>query len=454
MQQARERAANPKGMDFAPAVIASLDRTLYEPASELASPPHAYPSERYKRGVPLHRDMRDNPSTALSTRLVHWCISRNDRCSMNTVCWTPDGLNVMTGSASGSMAIWSGSVFTFQLLRRLCSRALRVLRWSHNGEWLLSADDTGEVLYWEKGNSRQQGFPAHRDVVRAISFSPTDRAFATCADDGVVKIWDFWLHKNTNTLKGHHSDVHDVDWHPTSALVASGSKDSTVKLWDPREGVSDAVRTLRDHSQPVHKVRWNCNGNWLASASQDRSVAIWDLRMMRTLRHFKPPCSEPTAMAWHPDHESLLAVGHLGGELSYWLCSGSAAPEAARAESEAAAAVPLAHDGSIWDMAWHPTGAMLATCGHDRMLRFWSRPRPGDTPAQYEHKGGDRRRERLGPAAAALVGTRGLAQMARAGGSVGGARYDELLKSSGAVDAGAAAPEARARSAAPPRPRW
>ena len=87
--------------------------------------------------------------------------------------WTPDGLNVMTGSASGSMAIWSGSVFTFQLLRRLCSRALRVLRWSHNGEWLLSADDTGEVLYWEKGNSRQQGFPAHRDVVRAISFSPT-----------------------------------------------------------------------------------------------------------------------------------------------------------------------------------------------------------------------------------------------------------------------------------------
>lgn len=75
------------------------------------------------------------------------------------------------------------------------------------------------------------------------SFCPTDTKFATCSDDGTIRIWDFLRCTEERILRGHGADVKGVDWHPTKALIASGSKDSQqpVKLWDPKTGQSLAT---------------------------------------------------------------------------------------------------------------------------------------------------------------------------------------------------------------------
>lgn len=151
--------------------------------------------------------------------------------------WMPDCKRVLTGAASGMFTFWSGTTFNFDSVREVHARAIRVMRWSRSKRYLLTADDTGEVFYWLSSGRKDEGFSAHSDIVRGLSFAPTDHAFASCADDGVVKVWDFWLRKQLCTLKGHHNDVRSVSWHPESALVASGSRDSTVKLWDPSAGV-------------------------------------------------------------------------------------------------------------------------------------------------------------------------------------------------------------------------
>ena len=67
---------------------------------------------------------------------------------------------------------------------------------------------------------------------------PTDTKFATCSDDGTIRIWDFFRCTEERILRGHGADVKGVDWHPTKSLVVSGSKDSQqpIKLWDPKTG--------------------------------------------------------------------------------------------------------------------------------------------------------------------------------------------------------------------------
>lgn len=83
-----------------------------------------------------------------------------------------------------------------------------------------------------------KAFQAHKDVIRDLSFAPSDNKFASCSDDGTVKIFNFLDGKEERVLSGHGWDVKCIDWHPTKGLLASGSKDNLVKLWDPKSGNS------------------------------------------------------------------------------------------------------------------------------------------------------------------------------------------------------------------------
>lgn len=81
---------------------------------------------------------------------------------------------------------------------------------------------------------------AHKEAVRGLTFSPSDQKFASCSDDGTVRVWDFYTCYEEKVLRGHGADVKSVDWHPYKGIIVSGSKDNQqpIKLWDPKAGIS------------------------------------------------------------------------------------------------------------------------------------------------------------------------------------------------------------------------
>ena len=85
MAAVRQRAANRKSTDFAPAVMASLERVVSLPVERTSMPPMLFPHSRWKRHVPIHRDMRDSPASAMATRMIHQSLNKSARCSINTV---------------------------------------------------------------------------------------------------------------------------------------------------------------------------------------------------------------------------------------------------------------------------------------------------------------------------------------------------------------------------------
>ena len=59
--------------------------------------------------------------------------------------------------------------------------------------------------------------------MRRLSFSPSDAKFATCSDDGTVRVYDFFTCAEERVLRGHGADVKCVHWHPTKVLPFSQS---------------------------------------------------------------------------------------------------------------------------------------------------------------------------------------------------------------------------------------
>ncbi|KAI9006175.1 WD40-repeat-containing domain protein, partial [Gaertneriomyces semiglobifer] len=280
--------------------------------------------------------------------------------------WTPEGRRLITGASSGEFTLWNGLTFNFETILQAHDSAVRTMTWSHNDTWLITGDDSGVIKYWQSNMNNLKAFTAHKETVRDLTFSPTDAKYASCSDDGTIKIWSFADAIEERTLTGHGWDVKCLDWHPTKGLLASGSKDNLAKLWDPKTG--KALSTLHGHKNTILGIEWNKNGNWLVTASRDQLLRVFDIRTMRELQSFRGHKKDVQSVAWHPHHESLFASGGSDGSIMYWHVG----------IDHHVAAIPTAHESSVFALDWHPMGHILVSGSNDHTTRFWTRCRPGE----------------------------------------------------------------------------
>ncbi|TVY30790.1 Polyadenylation factor subunit [Lachnellula hyalina] len=334
-----------------------------------------------------------NPADSIPARHLHSSLNKIKH-PVNVVRWTPEGRRLLTASSSGEFTLWNGTGFNFETIMQAHDVAIRALSYSHSDDWLLSADHDGLIKYWQPNFNNVKVIQGHNDPIRDLAFSPNDAKFVTASDDSSLKIFDFAEGVEEATLSGHGWDAKSVDWHPTKGLLVSGSKDHLVKLWDPRTG--RCLTTLHGHKNTITKTLFErVRGECLATSARDQTARVFDLRMMRDICLLKGHEKEISTLAWHPIHSSLLSTGGGDGSMLHYLLDepntpqGTApslspydSPDPTTAPAQTvypAHKVQYAHDFPIWSLDWHPLGHILASGSNDRVTRFWTRARPGDT---------------------------------------------------------------------------
>lgn len=336
---------------------------------------------------------RSRPVDSIPARHLHSSLNKVKH-PVNVVKWTPEGRRLLTGSTSGEFTLWNGTGFNFETIMQAHDAAVRAAVYSHNNEWLISAAQDGSIKYWQTNFNPVKEFWAHADPIRDLAFAPTDTKFVTASDDATLKIYDFASATDESTLTGHQWDAKCVDWHPSKGLIVSGSKDHQVKLWDPRSG--RCLTTLHGHKNTVAMTKFEpTNGVLLASCARDPVARVFDIRMMRDVFLLKGHEKEISSLTWHPIHSSMLSTGGGDGSIHHYLLDEQNPPagtastlspydSADPTEATAQAIYPAhktqyAHEYAIWSMDWHPLGHILASGANDKVTRFWTRPRPGET---------------------------------------------------------------------------
>ncbi|KAH8160764.1 hypothetical protein CIB48_g7482 [Xylaria polymorpha] len=353
-----------------------------------------------------------NPADTVPTKHLHSSLNKIKH-PVNVVRWTPEGRRLLTASSSGEFTLWNGTGFNFETIMQAHDVAIRALAYSHSDDWLLSADHDGIIKYWQPNFNNVQVIQGHRDPIRDIAFSPNDSKFVTASDDSTSKSLILPGGVAESTLQGHGWDAKSCDWHPTKGLIVSGSKDHLVKLWDPR--TQRCLTTLHGHKNNITKTLFErVMGHCLATSARDQTARIFDLRMMRDICLIKGHEKDISTLTWHPIHSNLLSTGGNEGSLHHYLLDEPNTPAGqpnnpgVYESSDPLAAppqsifpthkVPFAHDFAIWSLDWHPLGHILASGSNDRITRFWSRSRPGDTEVFQD-------RYHIGEAAAEVQGT-------------------------------------------------
>ncbi|XP_029702490.1 WD repeat-containing protein 90 isoform X2 [Takifugu rubripes] len=117
----------------------------------------------------------------------------------------------------------------------------------------------------------------HKNRVNAVAFSPDEKYFATCSEDGSVRVWLVSSIELMVQFQVLSQACGSVCWSPSSskdgACLAAGYSDGTLRIF--RLSSSEMELKLHPHDGvAVTAIQYSANGHVILSAGQNGLVAV------------------------------------------------------------------------------------------------------------------------------------------------------------------------------------
>jgi WD40 repeat protein len=210
---------------------------------------------------------------------------------------TPDGRLLLSGDDAGQVILWD----------RPAAKELH--RWQVKG-WCYAAalaPDGKQALIseriplsyegrytavrlWDATSGKPQldldaEFKKALIYIAAAAFSPDGKVLALCrggevnGNSGTVFLIDPATGKKVRELTpGHQDGATDLAFHPDGKHLASSGRDTVVRIWDTTSG-----KMVKDLSKPrggqfkdwIHAISFSADGLWLAAADMAGTVQVW-----------------------------------------------------------------------------------------------------------------------------------------------------------------------------------
>lgn len=178
---------------------------------------------------------------------------------------------------------------------------------------LVSGSYDEAVFLWDVRSGRiMRKLPAHSDPVGGVDFIRDGSLVASCAGDGLIRIWDTATGQCLRTLV--HEDnapVTSVSFSPNGKFVLAWTLDSCVRLWNYIDG--RCVKTYQGHKNRRYSISgafgtYGPNA-FVVSGSEDGSILIWDVKSKTLLQKTNAHEGVVLGIDTHPTEQMIVSCG-------------------------------------------------------------------------------------------------------------------------------------------------
>lgn len=236
-------------------------------------------------------------------------------------------------------------------------QAIRRLQITSDGQFLASADKSGQIRLWSLEQQRCLGVMEFEKEITDLTIHPEDKWMAIALNGGIVQLIEFSSGRVESTLREGTPPVSALQFSPDGKLLVCGLFDGRVELRSMN--FRGRKKTIRAHDAPINHIDFSPSGRLMALASNDRSASIWDLRSFRRIRSFETH-HRPVQFAKFSASGRFLVTG--GSDMSLRVFDVKRGDEFRRLKG---------HEAMVWDVLYLEETDTLISCSADRSVRLW-----------------------------------------------------------------------------------
>jgi WD40 repeat protein len=293
---------------------------------------------------------------------------------VSTVCFSPDGKNILSGSNDMTIRLWDAS--TGKEIRRFegHNKSINSVCFSPDGKFVLSGSYDSTIRLWEVGTGKEtRKFKGHTSNVSSVCFSPDGKNILSGSGDNTIRLWEAATGKEIRRFEGHTETIFGITSVCFSAdgrYILSGAWDNTIRLWEAATGKE--IRKFEGHTSQVSSVCFSPDGKLLLSGSRgygdnaDNTVRLWEVATGKEIRRFEGLEVIINSVCFSLDGKLFLSgsggYGLIGAKNTVSLCEVATGKRIRRFGG---------HTGDVNSVCFSNDGRYILSGSNDNTIRLW-----------------------------------------------------------------------------------
>jgi WD40 repeat protein len=202
---------------------------------------------------------------------------KGHQSQINSVCFSPDGRFLATGSSDGTVKIWDWRAATVEQDAGH-SEWIQTVAISPDGKIFVTGSWDNTIAMWDSSNGQLiRLWRGHNRSVLSVLFSPDGRLFASAGGEITTKLWNSVtgeLEKTLHIPNRDDSSAFPFAWSAALAFSADGARlaleiEYNLILWDIKTGEGRAIWANNRADIYIYSLTFAPDGHRLAAGHKN-----------------------------------------------------------------------------------------------------------------------------------------------------------------------------------------